>query len=200
MENFSNKQLIIVILLLCMISFGSGILVERKILDNANKQINEDISIEKPLIEPLYYQVYITGAVKKPDVYQVKEGSIVRDILEIAGGPLENADLLNCNLAYKVHDGEKIVIPFKNIPNTAGSDTQGISSNIVNQNASDKININYASKNELMELPGIGETKAQAIIDYRTQNGLFKSIEEIVNVPGIGEKTFEKIKDLITVF
>lgn len=200
MENFSVKQWIIVILLLCLVSFGSGVLMERKIFRNSNKQSNEDMLIEEPLIEPLYYQVYVTGAVKRPDVYQVKEGSIVKDILEIAGGPLENADLVNCNLAYKVHDGEKIVIPFKNDSNTANKDTQEASSSGFIQNASDKININYASKQQLMELPGIGESKAQAIIDYRTQNGLFKSIEEIVNVSGIGEKTFEKIKDLITVF
>lgn len=198
MEQFSSKHWITILVLVSFVAFGAGLLSGKKIYSRNQNEMQIPL-VQTPKIEPITYSVYITGAVKNPDVYKVEEGSIVKDLLQIAGGPTEDADLLSCNLAYKVHDGEKIVIPSKasaqlsengemTPENTEYSETNG------------KININKANLEQLMALPGIGEVKAQAIIDYRTKNGPFQSIQEIINVTGIGEKTFEKIQDMITVF
>jgi len=117
----------------------------------------------------------------------------------LAGGFTDNADTISINLAKKLSDGEEIIVYSKV---TYASGSTGTVSNAINTNSSanrtGKVNINTASKDELMTLSGIGEVKAQAIIDYRTKNGPFRDIHDIVNVSGIGEKTFENIKDSIT--
>ncbi|NMC60449.1 MAG: hypothetical protein GYA51_13850 [Candidatus Methanofastidiosa archaeon] len=184
--------------LVSFVAFGAGLLSGKKIYSGNQNKMQIPL-VQTPKIEPITYSVYITGAVKNPDVYKVEEGSIVKDLLQIAGGPTEDADLLSCNLAYKVHDGEKIVIPSK--ASVQLSENGGMTpENTEYSETNGKININKANLEQLMALPGIGEVKAQAIIDYRTKNGPFKSIQEIMNVTGIGEKTFEKIQDMITVF
>lgn len=198
MEQFSSKHWITILVLVFFVAFGAGLLSGKKIYSSNQNEMKIPL-VQTPKIEPITYSVYITGAVKNPDVYKVEEGSIVKDLLQIAGGPTEDADLLSCNLAYKVHDGEKIVIPSK--ASVQLSENGGMTpENTEHSETNGKININKANLEQLMALPGIGEVKAQAIIDYRTKNGPFKSIQEIMNVTGIGEKTFEKIQDMITVF
>jgi len=144
-------------------------------------------------------RVYVAGEVKKPDVYELDDGAIVKDAVVLAGGFTDNADTISINLAKKLSDGEEIIVYSKV---TYASGSTGTVSNAINTNSSanrtGKVNINTASKDELMTLSGIGEVKAQAIIDYRTKNGPFRDIHDIVNVSGIGEKTFENIKDSIT--
>jgi len=154
----------------------------------------EPVVISQSPQEPVLITIYVTGAVKTPDVYKVDEGSIVKDAINTAGGPLSNADLIAVNLARKVQDGEEIIIPFKEENISAGA-----SSSNTNSTKSQKININIASVSELESLPGIGEVKANAIINYRKNYGSFKDIKDIINVSGIGDKTFESIKDLICV-
>ncbi len=198
MEQFSSKHWITILILVFFVAFGAGLLSGKKIYSCNHNEIEIPL-VQTPKIEPITYNVYITGAVKNPDVYKVEEGSIVKDLLQLAGGPTDDADLLNCNLAYKVHDGEKIVIPSK-ASIQLSEDGEITSENIEYSETNGKININKASLEQLMTLPGIGEVKAKAIIDYRTKNGPFRSIQEIMNVTGIGEKTFEKIQDMITVF
>ncbi|MGI6189047.1 MAG: transporter [Clostridiales bacterium] len=146
-------------------------------------------------------KVYITGQVKNPGVIEVDEGSRLIDVIELAGGALENADLNRVNLAVRVKDEGMYYIPEigeeieeRNINGIAGNDPAGSSSG-----TGQKININTADEAMLDTLPGIGPSKARGIIEYRNQNGPFQSIEEIKNVPGIGEKTFEQLKDLIAV-
>lgn len=199
MESFTVKQWVIVTLLVAAIAFGAGILVGRSVaIENT---LSEQPSITESEVNEIMYSVYITGAVKNPDVYEVPEGAIVRDLIIKAGGVLDDADLINCNLAYRVHDGEKIVIPFK-ASQSSDSTTliSGTASSVSTTVTEGKVNINSSTVEQLMKLPGIGEVKAKAIIEYRETNGYFKSIEEIMNVSGIGEKTFEKIRDLITVY
>lgn len=135
-------------------------------------------------------KVYITGAIKSPGVYKAEPGDRVEDIVNKAGGFLEDADAINVNLAAKVSDEETIYIPKKGeITNQATS--------IVSAN--NLININTATKEELCTLTGIGSSRADDIISYRNTNSGFKSIDELKNVPGIKDKTFNKIKDKITV-
>lgn len=139
--------------------------------------------------------VEIKGEVKKPDVYEVDEGSIIRDLINIAGGLTEKANINKINRAEKLKNNQLIVIPNNE---SVISDT--ITNNSSNDSKDGIININSASLSELQNINGIGEVKAQSIIDYREKSGGFKSIEDIKNVEGIGDKTFEKIKDKISIW
>lgn len=138
--------------------------------------------------------VEIKGEVKMPDVYEVDEGSIIRDLIDRAGGLTEKANISKINRAEKLKDNQLIVIP----------DNESVSSEAIissggNSSKDEIININSASLSDLQKINGIGEVKAQSIIDYREKSGGFKSIEDIKNVDGIGDKTFEKIKDKISI-
>jgi competence protein ComEA len=140
----------------------------------------------------------IDGAVNKPGVYQCIEGDRVNDIIIMAGGLLENAYTKNINKARKLEDGEKIYILEEK---EEAFNVALVDESIYNTGESDitnKININNASKDMLMTLDGIGEVYAERIIDYREKTK-FKNIEEIKNIKGIGDKTFENIKDKITI-
>jgi competence protein ComEA len=130
-------------------------------------------------------KVYVSGAVATPGVYTLPEGSRVDDAVNAAGGSVPGAEMSNINLALQLTDGQQINIPgIVDIP-----------SHII----IGRININTANVNELEGLPGIGPTTAQAIMDYRLQNGPFQAIQEIQNVPGIGPATYAQIQDYINV-
>ena len=135
--------------------------------------------------------VYICGEVASPGVYELDAGSRIYQLIELAGGLLEDADERTVNQAEELFDGQQITIYSKD-------------DNIIVQEPSKivqdgKVNINRAQKEELMTLDGIGEARAEDIIKYRNENGYFSSIDDIKNVTGIKEKMFEKIKDEITV-
>lgn len=140
--------------------------------------------------------VDISGAVNQPGLYELPPGSRVLNALTAAGGLAANAAVEQVNQTALLHDGEKIVIP------SVGAD--GFSSSPANKTqnlavpAEKKVNLNTASQDELMELPGIGATKAASIITYREAHSGFQSIEEIQEVDGIGPETFESLKDLLT--
>lgn len=135
-----------------------------------------------------YIYVDIDGAVINPGVYELTEGSRVNDAINAAGGLKEKAVTKNLNKARKLVDGEKIYIYEEGEIKEEESDSY--------QN--ELIDINTASLNILMTLPGIGEVYGKRIIEYRN-NKRFNTIEEIKNIQGIGDKTFEKLKELITV-
>ena len=138
----------------------------------------------------------IKGEVIKPDVYILNEGSIIRDLIEAAGGLTPEADISNINRAKELSNHELIII--KNINDEVSQEK--VENEIQSIEADDgKININTADINKLKEIPGIGDVKANSIIMYRESNGNFKSIEDLKNVDGIGEKTFEKIKNNIKI-
>ncbi|MEF3245536.1 MAG: ComEA family DNA-binding protein [Caldisericaceae bacterium] len=196
MEELDIKKVVIITILLIFIAFGSGILVGKAIYSKPQEiQISTEEQNTQEVL-PKKIKVYVAGEVKKPDVYELEEGSIVKDAILLAGGATENANLLAINLAKRVNDEDQIIVPTKSLDINDLTSEIAIASST--KSATGKININTASKTELMELPGIGETKAQAIIDFRTKNGPFKNPHDIVNVSGIGEKTYENIKDLIT--
>ena len=151
--------------------------------------------VENKKDEEVEILVHVAGEVKDEGVVTLKENSRIKDAIEEAGGALNTADLSNINLAQKIKDGDKIYIPSiydeetKEI--TSGIDNKTIS----NQ----KININTATSSELETLTGIGPSTAQKIINYREENGDFPTIEGIMEVPGIGEAKFEAIKEEIEV-
>ncbi len=203
MEELSPKQWIIAIILASLIAFGAGNLVGIKTAARKNSaKTQNDLQIRTSAQnnnaeseKPKDITVYITGEVNKPDVYKLPEGSIVKDVITKAGGTTKNADLVAINLAKKITDGEEIIVPKKGVRSGASVDSGSSAS----ASKSNKININTAGIATLEKLPGIGEVKANAIIRYRKEHNGFKTIHEITRVSGIGEKTFEKIKDLITV-
>lgn len=147
--------------------------------------------------------VYLCGEVCNPGVYVLQAGSRLYQAVEEAGGLTANARAEAVNLARILVDSEQIYIPniSESIDQIENETQNVISSAAVSSALSDcLLNINQASESDLMQLPGIGQVKAAAIVTYRNSNGPFSSIEEIKNVPGIKEAAFEKIKGMITVF
>lgn len=136
----------------------------------------------------------VKGAVKTPGVYETTKEKRVKDIIEEAGGLLEEADTTNINLSQKLKDQMVIYILKK------GEKPKQIDGNTSETTSTDAtININTANKEQLMKISGVGKTKAEAIIEYREKNGEFKTKQDITKVKGIGKATFEKIKDKIEV-
>lgn len=131
-------------------------------------------------------RVYVSGAVASPGVYTLKAGDRAVDAIEKAGGATPEADLDQINLAARLVDGGRLHIPKVGETGSPSGPSQ-------------KININTASLALLDTLPGIGEVRARNIIDYRTKNGPFQSIEDLKELKLIPSSTFEQVKDLITV-
>ncbi len=220
-----KKEIIIattitIIVLLSVI--GGFVLLKSKPI---NQKTNKSIILHSPKkskTKPTesneeYYQVDIKGEINNPGIYSVKKDSRVIDVIRLAGDLTENADTKVLNLSKKVTD-EMVIIVYsyeevKNFSETKKKEelendacknsndlNNGacIESNQTSSLQQEKISINTASKEELMLLTGIGESKALAIIKYRKEKGEFKSIEELKEVEGIGESLFAKIKEDIT--
>ena len=189
---------------------------EKNLVDN-QVVINEVEKVEVDLKDDLVY-VDIKGAVKKPGVYKINSDKKIIDVINMAGGLMENANTDNINLSKKVTD-EMVIIIYTNeeVKNSNIVDTvikvidkECVCPNIQNDgcinteindsitNVNKTININTATLEELMSINGLGEAKAKAIIKYREENGYFKIIDDLLNVSGIGEALFEKIKEYIT--
>ncbi len=155
---------------------------------------------------PMIY-VDLGGAVIHPGVYQLSEGSRVFHLIEEAGGFAENAYTKQLNQADMLQDGQKIYVYTieeaeellaQGISLTAASSANAVH-NQPERKEDGKVNLNLAGKEDLMTLTGIGETRAEAILQYREKHGKFKSVDELMQVEGIKQKTYEKIKDCITV-
>ncbi|MCX7845001.1 MAG: helix-hairpin-helix domain-containing protein [Dictyoglomaceae bacterium] len=177
-DNYKKYILFFSIILVLILILGS-------LFRNNQKEKEERAIFENFII------VHIAGAVANPGVYKLLEGSRVIDGIQAAGGALPSADLDRLNLAEYLEDGNKILVPEKFISPTLSSTIKG---NVFSNN---KININFASEKELENLPGIGPSLAKKIVEYREQNGPFKSLEDLEKVRGIGKKKIEQIKDLI---
>jgi competence protein ComEA len=136
----------------------------------------------------------IKGAVVSPGVYEINEGGRVIDLIELAGGLAEDADTAAINFALYVQDEMAIYVPH------IGENVNAVLPVQAGKAAGNgQVNLNSAQSSELQTLPGIGPAKAEAIIEYRETNGPYKSIEDLKEISGIGDKTFEKLKDLISV-
>ena len=131
-------------------------------------------------------------------MYQIEEGSRLFELIDLSGGMLESADTTSQNLARVLQDGEKIQILTEEEVNEQSKRGATISTGDIGQQHG-LVNINTATVQELTSLTGIGESRALAIIAYREEKGLFKSIDGIKKVAGIKEGLFEKIKNKITV-
>lgn len=166
---------------------------------NSVKNSNSSTDSKSETVQPKEKKIVveIKGEVKKPDVYMLDENSIIKDLIEVAGGLTENADLSNINRAKKLQDHDLIYIANKNeVVNGIQNPNQSSDNN---GNVSKRVNINNATLEELKTIKGVGDAKAKSIIEYREQNGRFKTIDDIKNVTGIGDKMFESIKEQIEI-
>ena len=157
----------------------------------SNETNNKDEKAEKRHDEKIF--VDVKGAVKHPGVFETTKDKRVKDLIEEAGGLLDDADTSTLNLSQKVKD-QMVIYVLKH-----GEKPKQISDGGSSSSNTDVININTANKEQLMKISGVGKTKAEAIISYREKNGDFKKKEDITKVRGIGKATFEKIKDKIEV-
>lgn len=160
----------------------------------------EEVSKEAPEESSSVVVVDVAGAVASPSVVYLDQGARVEDAIKAAGGLTKDADTSAINRAAVLTDGQKVYIPAagEEVPEEAAGKEASASEGSVAEAAS-LVNINTATSEELQTLKGIGPSTADKIIEYRTVYGAFGSIEDIMNVNGIGDKTFENIKDSITV-
>lgn len=193
-------------------------------IDNVNEKIEKTFKENESSAVDNLIKVDIKGEVKKPGVYEVEINKRISDVISLAGGVTSNADTSVTNLSKKVFDEMVIIVYSKKEVASFGETKKLESTNqtkcknnekLVNNscvltdsfsnnnndlpNKTNIININTATIDDLMNLSGIGESKAKSIVEYRMKNGKFKKIEDILNVSGIGESLFEKIKSNITV-
>lgn len=182
------------------------------IFSSCNSQKEETVVIEQPEEkqnkpqteehsekEEVWIWVDVSGAVNTPGVYRLKQGSRVFEAVQEAGGFLENADTAGINQASVLSDGEKLQIYTIEEAQQMEIQPQEFSDSREKADTNGKININTADLAELQEIPGVGEKKAQSIMEYRENCGGFQNIEQLQEVPGIKGKTFDKVKDYITV-
>lgn len=143
--------------------------------------------------EPTILIVDVAGWVRRPGVYEFHEGDRVIDAIEAAGGARRGAALESLNLAMPLVDGTQVLVPRAAEGGASGTIASGGSASM------GKLNINTATASELEALPGVGEVIAQRIVDYRTANGPFGSVDELIDVSGIGESTLASMRELVTV-
>jgi competence protein ComEA len=154
-------------------------------------------SSPSPEPTPLDRKAHIAGEVQNPGVYDIGENTRLQDLIDMAGGLTDKADMSSVNLALKIEDQQKINIPALNEP-PSGEPTASIVEG-PKSSQSAVVNINTANISELMALPGVGEVTAQKIIDYREANGPFETADDLLLVNGIGEATLEKMRDMVSV-
>ena len=182
---------------------------QKEIFFEESKQENE-VQEKTEETENKKIIVHVSGAVKNEGIVELEEGARVANAIEKAGGVRDDAYTKDINYALKLEDGMKIYVPRieeskqekEEVNINSESSNYIISSNNTKTNENSngqKVNINNADESELDELPGVGPSTAQKIIQYRKENGEFKSIDELKNVSGIGEEKIKKIKDLICV-
>ena len=181
-----------------------------KTLSNSEELISNTLEEPKVTEAKETIRVDVKGMVKKAGVYELAKDSIVNDAIKKAGGLTSKADTTNVNLSKSLTNEMVIYIPkkeevTKSVVNDALVDKSNSVGFIDNEssnettNTTTKVNINTATLKDLITLNGIGESKAQAILEYRTKNGNFKTTEDIINVSGISKTIYDKIKDTITV-
>ena len=167
---------------------------------DASSDVADESSAKSSSTAEVY--VDVDGAVARPGVYRLKDGARVSQAIDAAGGLTAEADVTGLNRASKVADGQKIYVPKVGDQQTVAADGGADGGAVLASGANDVaglVNINTASAAELQTLSGIGPSMAQSIIDERTQNGAFASVDDLMRVSGIGEKKLAKIKDCICV-
>lgn len=192
--NFLKNKIIIYLVCICIIAFIFFNILKNKEENDMYDEL-EDVVENNNMAQEIVNKeseeiiIHIAGEVKNPGIIKLKKGDRVDDAVKASGGITKEADLSKINLASILEDGEKIVIPNKNVESEIEE----------NDNEGGKVNINKATVEELQRLPGIGASTAYKIVEYREKNGKFKNLDEIKNIKGIGESRYEEIKDDIKI-
>lgn len=224
-ENVVIAILVLLIVVVTAVYFflnkGDEIVVEKSKNNTVTTQQASSSAVEAN--ENTEIKVYVVGAVNKPGVVILKKGQIIEDAVKLAGGFKEDADIESINLVYKLNENVMLKIKTKkeqsiaqsNIQNSKDAknesenasikpsgceivlDSNGAIENQGSTSSSKFVNINSASQEQLMELPGIGKGYAEKIIQYREKTGRFKTKEDIKKVSGIGNAKYNSIKDMI---
>lgn len=187
----------IILILVLFLVFGKS--PEEELLwEVVDSSSTNELEGSTSVVEGMTILVDIKGEIKKPGVYELSSDSRLNELILLAGGFTVAAEERQLNLAEKLSDQQMIYVPNKDEVNFS---VEQIQSNDEKQTPSSTnlININTADLNELQQLTGIGPSKAQAIISYREENGLFQRLEDLLQVTGFGEKTFEKLKNMIKI-
>ncbi|WP_101844348.1 helix-hairpin-helix domain-containing protein [Halobacillus sp. Marseille-P3879] len=179
--------IVFMILMLININQEAGLQVKSQLTEEADADTLDENKNEG---RDHLFVVDVKGEVAKPGIYEVDEGMRVNDAIRLAGGLTEEADQTSVNLAQKVQD-EMVILVMEESGGIKGSSLS------TTDNSPSTIRINYASGEEIQSLPGIGPSKAKAIVQYREENGLFKTNEDLLSVAGIGEKTLETLEEYI---
>lgn len=207
--NKNQKIVILVIVIIIIISISYYSYTKENIEYEELSVINQTntVNSEETEKEINKIKVHISGAVEKEGVIELESNSRIADLIEKAGGIKQNAYMKEVNLASKLEDGEKVYIPTKE--EYEKDKKQETATNMViskkqelvtgNKQSSNKININTATQEQLDNLPGVGASTAQKIINYRKENGKFKKKEDLKNVSGIGDSKYNQLKDLIEI-
>ncbi|MCU1558497.1 MAG: competence protein ComEA [Microbacteriaceae bacterium] len=179
---------------LVLLGFGIAVLVSALGSHGSTATVSPPTSTAAPTEAPggtLF--VHILGAVERPGLYTLSDGDRAVDAIASAGGFSATADQSQLNLARLIVDGEQIYVPnIGEAPPVASSDAVGTG-------VGGKVNINTADAATLETLPRVGPAMAKRIVDWRAANGRFTAVEDLMSVSGVGEKTFEQLKDLVTI-
>ena len=197
MDTFKRTALISLAILLVVTLSAGGVVLYRG-LDDGSGSRGVEVRLPAPTSQPTL-KVYVSGEVAAPGVYVAAPGDRVEDVVAAAGGALQGAQLSCVNLAARVRDGSQYHVPSVDddcMPGISEPATADLPE-VAQQGREGKIDLNSASAEELQALPGIGEVKANAIVTYRNEIGLFSSVEEVVEVRGIGPATLNAIADLV---
>ena len=198
-------------IMVCMVFFGCGSSSvsyfeeessSNEVIDSEEKKLEDETQMQEKVEVTDTIFVFVCGCVQSPGVYELQMNARIFDAIDAAGGMTEQACTEYWNLAQCLEDGKKIYVPSRDeihqesVAKLSSIDVENVSGV---EETDGKVNINTANKEQLMQLSGVGESRAEGIITYRTEHGNFSSIEEIKNVSGIGDAIFSKMKDKITV-
>ncbi len=216
-EFIKERKMLCISLIMCLSTIFMGLLYFKQVdaseaFTCPKENETEDIEVLEDSSDGSI-NVDIKGAVENPGVYKVPEGSVVNDLIDMAGGLTMDADTKNINLSKRLENEMVIVIYTKDeLKDKLALEDATIDDSLLNQDSiinndydvlddttSKKVSLNTATLEELISLPGLGEAKAKAIIDYRSACGYFKKIEDLKNIKGIGDAVFKKLEPYITV-
>jgi competence protein ComEA len=190
----SRRELAVLLILALIMVGGAGLWYLRSLPRPVEvRAATRGVVAPSPTQSPSILVVHVAGQVRRPGVYEFQEGDRVVDAIQAAHGPRQHADLDALNLAAPLTDGEQVLV-LRKAPTSSTAPTGGSIGA-----APGLVNVNTASAADLEALSGIGPVLAQAIVDYRTENGPFPTIDALLDVSGIGPATLEEIRDQVTV-
>ena len=191
----AGALLLVVLLLLGvrLLGRGSSAPGAPPIIGSAEAAVGVDAA--QPAASPKLV-VYVTGAVRRPGVYRLKDGTRVQDAVLRAGGPTRKADLAAVNLAAPLIDGEQVLVPGRIPAAVAAAEGAPLPADVASAPAA-PVQLSVATVEQLDSLPGIGPVTAQKIVDYRNANGPFRSVDDLDEVPGIGPTRIDQLRGLV---